>query len=199
MPLPALTQRANASRSLKFITNSLSVLTLENDAISSGSSYLRYDNHQRRLHRLCRCFTPTATNTEHNRFFSTSSTSSASQFSRLDKISDVQNSGQSSKCYAKGLIPSPRSPLSRSVSFLRPWRQEQYELQENIRLLDDVSFYFFRLLFTPEFCFLTEMISQKGFEIRIVGRLKYNLGKGQDFSRIKAQSWLEGKIDAYPA
>ena len=182
MPLPALTQRANASQSLKFIANSLSVLTLENDAISSGSSYLRYDNHQRRLPRLCRCFTPTATNTEHNRFFSTSS---ASQFSRLDTISDVQNSGQSSKCYAKGLIPSPRSPLSRSVSFLRPWRQEQYELQENIRLLDDVSFYFFRLLFTPEFCFLTEMISQKGFEIRIVGRLKYNLEKCQDFSRIQ--------------
>ena len=175
MPLPALTQRANASRSLKFITNSLSVLTLENDAISSGSSYLRYDNHQRRLPRLCRCFTSTATSWEANQLFTT--TSAASQISRIGKISDLQNLGPSSTCHASRLIPSHRSTQSsRSVSFLRPWRLEQYELQENIRLLDDVSFYFFRLLFTPEFCFLTEMIAKRGFEIRIVGRRELDSG-----------------------
>ena len=64
----------------------------------------------------------------------------------------------------------PASSLSRAVSYLRPIKIDQYDVETNVRLLDDVSLHFFQLLFTPEFCFLTDTIQSHGYEIRIVGQ-----------------------------
>ena len=64
-----------------------------------------------------------------------------------------------------------------NASSLRPVTIDLDELELRTRLLDDVSLHFFQLLFTPELTFLTNAITKRGIDMRIVGL--YGGWKGQ--------------------
>ena len=169
MPLPSLTQRAELSRlTLKLVKNSKG-FSLENDTISRGSLALCNRRHRHTLSVRRYSQRPAATTTTAAESFTTpfklSSTSSSSSFTSASFLTSVGRHVLSTLHHR----PLP-SPLSRSVSYLRPLSIDHLEEEPNIRLLDDVSLHFFQLLFTPEFCFLTEMIASRGYEIRIVGK-----------------------------
>ena len=154
MPLASMSKRAGLSSLTVKLVKDSKCFPLENDTIWRGCAVL-CNRRQRRLLET----RPYSQSTMDRCLAVPSGLSSTSSL--------VASPGHPALSSLRGL---PASSLSRAVSYLRPIKMDQYDVQTNVRLLDDVSLHFFQLLFTPEFCFLTDTIQSRGYEMRIVGK-----------------------------